>query len=77
MSQADITLAKDVAALAETKAFKDLVTKVSSYYDPARQQETLHDALRVIIVTMNALAPKTVTALKEAEVATKTTELVP
>lgn len=69
MSSADITLAKDVAAFAETKAFKDIITKATNFYDPSRQQETIHDALRVIIVTMNALAPKTITALKEAEYA--------
>lgn len=71
MSQADIQLAKDVAAFAETKAFKDLLAKTQSFYNPARQHETIHDALRVIIVTMTALAPKTATALKEAEAAVK------
>jgi len=74
VTQEDVQLAKDVAALAESPEFKALRDKVQSFYDPLRQRETLHGALRVILVTMDALAPKTVTALKEAEAAVKAIE---
>lgn len=73
-AQADIQLAKDVAALAETPEFKGLRDAIQSHYDPARQQETIHDALRVILVTMDALAPKAATALKEAEASVRAAE---
>jgi hypothetical protein len=74
MSQADVQLAKDVAALTETENYKGLITELESLYQPARQHENIHDALRCILVTMKALAPKSVTALKEAEAAVKAAE---
>jgi hypothetical protein len=69
MSKADAKLAAAAIALTETDAFKAQIDAVTALYNPARQDENLHDALRCILVTMKALGPKAATALNDANTA--------
>ena len=66
MSKADAETAQAAIDLSKSDTFKAVIEAASALYDPARQAENLHDALRCAIVTMTALGPKATTALADA-----------